>query len=49
MDLLGLEDGRARPMAYDAVVRKDFKLLEMNDELLEDILHDRCLTSQTCT
>jgi hypothetical protein len=42
MDLLGLHPRKLKPLAYAEVVRKDLKLLEVDDELLGEIEKGRC-------
>lgn len=37
MDLLKLEKKSLKPLVYDEVVRKDLKLLEIDDEILQQI------------
>ena len=37
MELLGLEKRKLKPLVFDEIVRKDLKLLEVDDDLLQQI------------
>lgn len=37
MELLGLERRKLKPLVYDEIVRKDLKLLEVDDDILQQI------------
>lgn len=41
MDLLSLKKRDLKPLVYDEVVRKDFTLLEVDAELLQEIQNER--------
>ena len=41
MELLGLERRKLKPLVYDEVVRKDLKLLEVDEDLLLQIQNDK--------
>ena len=41
MELLGLERRILKPLVYDEIVRKDLKLLEVDDDILQQIQDDK--------
>lgn len=48
MELLGLERRKLKPLVYDEVVRKDLKLLEVDEDLLLQIQNDKWGVSEAC-
>ncbi len=41
MELLGIEKRKLKPLVYDEIVRKDLKLLEIDDDMLQQIKENR--------
>ena len=37
MDRLGLQKGKLKPLVYGEIVRKDLKLLELDDSMLKEL------------